>query len=171
MAVGHSFWMIYCTLKSIKQSNLGTDSADDFPTYLKTRDLNFTKLGNNASNRNQLVVKALSHLDDINFDISNTEADVVGYAHEYWIGESASGARKKPGEFYTPQKVSTLSSKMVTQGKERLLLVYDPTCGSGYLLLWVKNEGKDVERWFTVKDKIKLFERDCGFSCLLVKTR
>jgi len=39
------------------------------------------------------------------------------------------------------------------------------------LLLWVKNEGKDVERWFTVKDKIKLFERDCGFSCLLVKTR
>ncbi|OTL05107.1 hypothetical protein B4R78_01075 [Acinetobacter nosocomialis] len=79
----------------------------------------------------------------MDFDIFNSEADVVGYVHEYRIGESASGAGKKPGEFYTPQKVSTLSSKMVTQGKERLLLVYDPTCGSGYLLLWVKNEGNN----------------------------
>jgi type I restriction enzyme M protein len=91
------------------------------------------------------VVKALSHLDDINFDISNTEADVVGYAHEYWIGESASGAGKKPGEFYTQQKISTLLAKMVTQGKERSLPVYDPTCSSGYLLLWAKCEGKDVD--------------------------
>ena len=64
------------------------------------------------------MVKVLSHWDD--FDISNTEADVVGYAHEYRIGESASGAGKKPGKFYTPQKMSTLLFKMVTQGKERL---------------------------------------------------
>ena len=96
--------MIYCALKSIKQSNLGTDSADDFPTCLKTPDLNFTKFGNNASNRNQLVVKALSHLDDIDFDISNTEADVVGYAHEYRIGESTSGAGKKNPASSIPRK-------------------------------------------------------------------
>ncbi len=59
---------------------------------------------------------------------------------------------------------------MVTQGKERSLPVYDPTCSSGYLLLWAKCEGKDVDI-FTVKYKVKLFEWDCGFSYLLVETR
>jgi hypothetical protein len=62
------------------------------------------------------VAKVLSHLDDIDFDISNTESDVLGDAYEYLIGEFASGAGKK-AEFYTPQTVSTLLAKIVTQGK------------------------------------------------------
>jgi len=133
------------TLKSIEQSTLGTDSADDFANLFEDLDLNSTKLGNNASDRNALVAKVLSHLDDIDFDISNTEADVLGDAYEYLIGEFASGAGKKAGEFYTPQTVSTLLAKIVTQGKERLRSVYDPTCGSGSLLLRVKREVKDVD--------------------------
>jgi len=52
---------------------------------------------------------------------------------------------KKAGEFYTPQTVSTLLAKIVTQGKERLRSVYDPTCGSGSLLLRVKREVQDVD--------------------------
>ncbi|SSX66796.1 type I site-specific deoxyribonuclease [Acinetobacter johnsonii] len=91
------------------------------------------------------MAKVLSHLDDIDFDISNTEADVLGDAYEYLIGEFASGAGKKAGEFYTPQTVSTLLAKIVTQGKDRLRSVYDPTCGSGSLLLRVKREVKDVD--------------------------
>ncbi|MEG2272853.1 MAG: type I restriction-modification system subunit M [Acinetobacter sp.] len=133
------------TLKSIEQSTLGTDSADDFANLFEDMDLNSTKLGNNASDRNELVAKVLSHLDDIDFDISNTEADVLGDAYEYLIGEFASGAGKKAGEFYTPQTVSTLLAKIVTQGKDRLRSVYDPTCGSGSLLLRVKREVKDVD--------------------------
>ena len=133
------------TLKSIEQSTLGTESADDFANLFEDLDLNSTKLGNNASDRNVLVAKVLSHLDDIDFDISNTEADVLGDAYEYLIGEFASGAGKKAGEFYTPQTVSTLLAKIVTQGKERLRSVYDPTCGSGSLLLRVKREVKDVD--------------------------
>ncbi len=133
------------TLKSVEQSTLGTDSADDFANLFEDLDLNSTKLGNNASDRNALVAKVLSHLDDIDFDISNTEADVLGDAYEYLIGEFASGAGKKAGEFYTPQTVSTLLAKIVTQGKERLRSVYDPTCGSGSLLLRVKREVKDVD--------------------------
>ena len=121
------------TLKSIEQSTLGTDSADDFANLFEDLDLNSTKLGNNASDRNELVAKVLSHLDDIDFDISNTEADVLGDAYEYLIGEFASGAGKKAGEFYTPQTVSTLLAKIVTQGKERLRSVYDPTCGKRYI--------------------------------------
>ena len=53
--------------------------------------------------------------------------------------------RAKAGEFYTPQTVSTLLAKIVTQGKDRLRSVYDPTCGSGSLLLRVKREVKDVD--------------------------
>ncbi|KAB0650382.1 type I restriction-modification system subunit M [Acinetobacter bohemicus] len=133
------------TLKSIEQSTLGTDSADDFANLFEDLDLNSTKLGNSANDRNELVAKILSHLDDIDFDISNTESDVLGDAYEYLIGEFASGAGKKAGEFYTPQTVSTLLAKIVTQGKERLRSVYDPTCGSGSLLLRVKREVQDVD--------------------------
>ncbi|RYL18406.1 type I restriction-modification system subunit M [Acinetobacter baumannii] len=133
------------TLKAIEQSTLGSESADDFANLFEDLDLNSTKLGNNASDRNALVAKVLSHLDDIDFDISNTEADVLGDAYEYLIGEFASGAGKKAGEFYTPQTVSTLLAKIVTQGKDRLRSVYDPTCGSGSLLLRVKREVQDVD--------------------------
>lgn len=133
------------TLKSIEQSTLGTDSADDFANLFEDLDLNSTKLGNSANDRNELVAKVLSHLDNIDFDISNTESDVLGDAYEYLIGEFASGAGKKAGEFYTPQTVSTLLAKIVTQGKERLRSVYDPTCGSGSLLLRVKREVQDVD--------------------------
>ena len=136
------------TLKSIEQSTLGTDSADDFANLFEDLDLNSTKLGNSANDRNELVAKVLSHLDDIDFDISNTESDVLGDAYEYLIGEFASGAGKKAGEFYTPQTVSTLLAKIVTQGKERLRSVYDPTCGSGSLLLRVKREVQDVDMIF-----------------------
>lgn len=123
------------TLKAIAQSTLGSESADDFANLFEDLDLNSTKLGNSASDRNTLVAKVLSHLDDIDFDISNTEADVLGDAYEYLIGEFASGAGKKAGEFYTPQAVSTLLAKIVTLGKTRLRSAYDPTCGSGSLLL------------------------------------
>lgn len=133
------------TLKAIEQSTLGSDSADDFANLFEDLDLNSTKLGNTASDRNELVAKVLSHLDDIDFDISNTESDVLGDAYEYLIGEFASGAGKKAGEFYTPQTVSTLLAKIVTQGKTRLRSVYDPTCGSGSLLLRVKREVRDVD--------------------------
>lgn len=133
------------TLKAIEQSTLGSESADDFANLFEDLDLNSTKLGNNANDRNELVSKVLTHLDNIDFDLSNSESDVLGDAYEYLIGEFASGAGKKAGEFYTPQTVSTLLAKIVTQGKERLRSVYDPTCGSGSLLLRVKREVQDVD--------------------------
>lgn len=136
---------ISATLKAIEQSTLGSDSADDFANLFEDLDLNSTKLGNTANDRNELIAKVLSHLDNIDFDISNTESDVLGDAYEYLIGEFASGAGKKAGEFYTPQSVSSLLAKIVTQGKDRLRSVYDPTCGSGSLLLRVKREVQDVD--------------------------
>ncbi|MDX6038448.1 type I restriction-modification system subunit M, partial [Acinetobacter baumannii] len=85
------------TLKSIEQSTQDAESADDFAHLFEDLDLTSTKLGNNANDRNELIAKVIIHLDAIDFDISNTESDVLGDAYEYLIGEFASGAGKKAG--------------------------------------------------------------------------
>lgn len=90
----------------------------------------------------------LVHLDQIDFRLADTEADVLGDAYEYLIGQFASGAGKKAGEFYTPQEVSTILAKIVTTGKTSLKNVYDPTCGSGSLLLRVAKEVEDVGSFY-----------------------
>jgi type I restriction enzyme M protein len=133
-------------LKSIEQSTLGTDSEDDFENLFEDLDLTSTKLGKTEKDKNDLVSKVLSHLDQIDFNLSNSNADVLGDAYEYLIGEFAAGAGKKAGEFYTPQPVSTLLAKLVTSSKQTLRNVYDPTCGSGSLLLRVKREAKQVDK-------------------------
>ncbi|MBL7835924.1 MAG: type I restriction-modification system subunit M [Bacteroidetes bacterium] len=135
-------------LKNIEQSTMGTDSEDDFNKLFEDLDLTSTKLGKTESAKNDLIAKVLSHLDDIDFQLQNTQGDVLGDAYEYLIGQFASGAGKKAGEFYTPQQVSTVLAKIVTTGKSKLKSVYDPTCGSGSLLLRVAKEVKDVSNFY-----------------------
>jgi type I restriction enzyme M protein len=130
-------------LKHIEQSTMGTESQDDFDNLFEDLDLNSTKLGRTVSDRNQLISKVLSHLDIIDFELENSNADVLGDAYEYMIGQFAAGAGKKAGEFYTPQQVSIILAKLVTSGKQKLKNVYDPTCGSGSLLLRVAKELKN----------------------------
>jgi len=127
-------------LNSIEQSTMGTESEDDFNQLFEDLDLNSTKLGRSTEARNSLISKVLSHLDKIDFALEDSDADVLGDAYEYLIGQFASGAGKKAGEFYTPQQVSKILAKIVTTGKKRLKNVYDPTCGSGSLLLRVSRE-------------------------------
>ena len=110
-------------------------------------DLTSTKLGRTESAKNELIVKVLVYLDKIDFHLEDTELDVLGDAYEYLIGQFASGAGKKAGEFYTPQEVSKILAKIVTTGKSRLKSVYDPTCGSGSLLLRVAREVQDVNEF------------------------
>ena len=133
-------------LKNIEQSTLGTDSADDFANLFEDLDLTSGKLGKTEKEKNDLVAKVLVHLDKIDFNLSDATADVLGDAYEYLIGEFASGAGKKAGEFYTPQPVSTLLAKLVTANNKSLKSVYDPTCGSGSLLLRVKREASHVDK-------------------------
>jgi type I restriction enzyme M protein len=64
------------------------------------------------------------------------------------IAQFASGAGKKAGEFYTPQTVSSILAKIVTDDKSYLKSVYDPTCGSGSLLLRVAKEVKEVGHFY-----------------------
>lgn len=134
-------------LNSIEQSTMGTESEDDFNQLFEDLDLNSTKLGRTVDARNSLIAKVLSHLDKIDFALEDIDADVLGDAYEYLIAQFASGAGKKAGEFYTPQQVSKILAKIVTTGKKRLKNVYDPTCGSGSLLLRVAREVK-VDEFF-----------------------
>lgn len=127
-------------LNGIEQSTMGTESEDDFNKLFEDLDLSSTKLGRSPDARNSLIAKVLSHLDKIDFELADADSDVLGDAYEYLIGQFASGAGKKAGEFYTPQEVSKILAKIVTTGKMRLKNVYDPTCGSGSLLLRVAKE-------------------------------
>ncbi|MCD4806953.1 MAG: type I restriction-modification system subunit M [Methanococcoides sp.] len=135
-------------LNNIQSSTMGTESEDDFENLFEDMDLNSTKLGKTPAARNALISKVLSHLDKIDFQLEHTELDVLGDAYEYLIGQFASGAGKKAGEFYTPQQVSTILAKLVTTGRTRLRSVYDPTCGSGSLLLRVAREVEDVSAFY-----------------------
>jgi type I restriction enzyme M protein len=135
-------------LINIQLSTMGTDSEDDFDNLFEDMDLNSTKLGKTPDARNEIISKVLSHLDKIDFKLEDSRVDVLGDAYEYLIGQFASGAGKKAGEFYTPQEVSMILAKIVTTGKEKLKSVYDPTCGSGSLLLRVAKEVKDVGNYY-----------------------
>ena len=127
-------------LNSIEQSTMGTESEDDFNKLFEDLDLASTKLGRTPDARNSLIAKVLAHLDKIDFGLEESDSDVLGDAYEYLIGQFASGAGKKAGEFYTPQQVSRILAKIVTLDKQRIKSAYDPACGSGSLLLRIAKE-------------------------------
>lgn len=124
------------SLKKIEDSTIGQDSEDDFGGLFSDIDLASPKLGKTADDKNRLISDVLVNLQGIDFGLNEAEEiDILGDAYEYMIGQFAAGAGKKAGEFYTPQEVSEILSEIVVTGKTRLKSVYDPTCGSGSLLL------------------------------------
>lgn len=129
-------------LNHIEKSTMGHESEDDFGGLFEDLDLTSSKLGKTESQKNELISDVMVHLNDIDFRLEDTERDVLGDAYEYLISQFASGAGQKAGEFYTPQQVSKILAKIVTLGKDRIKSVYDPTCGSGSLLLRVSKETK-----------------------------
>lgn len=129
-------------MKGIEESTLGQESEHAFVGLFEDVDLTSNKLGKTITEKNSLICDVLRHIDDISFKFEDTEMDILGDAYEYLISQFASGAGKKAGEFYTPQQVSKILAKIVTHGKERIKSVYDPTCGSGSLLLRVSKEKK-----------------------------
>lgn len=133
------------SLKRIEDSTLGQDSEEDFGGLFSDIDLASPKLGKTADDKNTLVSNVLLALDDIDFGVeASQEIDILGDAYEYMISQFAAGAGKKAGEFYTPQEVSRILAEIVSIGHQRLRNVYDPTCGSGSLLLRAASIGKAV---------------------------
>ena len=134
--------MLQKAINSITESTIGMDSQEDFDNLFDDMDLSSTKLGKDVKSRSKLIAKVISNISSIEFSHEDTEIDVLGDAYEYLISQFASNAGKKAGEFYTPQQVSKILAKIVTIEKTDLKNVYDPTCGSGSLLLRVAKEAK-----------------------------
>lgn len=113
-------------------------------------NLNSEKLGKTPTERNKKLCTILQKIAEGIADFS-TDADTLGDAYEYLIGQFAAGSGKKAGEFYTPQQISTILSEIVTldsqdpsRGKKnKLNNVLDFACGSGSLLLNVRKRIKD----------------------------
>ncbi|MBU2524663.1 type I restriction-modification system subunit M [Patescibacteria group bacterium] len=122
-------------LNTIEKTSMGTESEDDFKGLFDDVDLTSSKLGARENQKNDVVIEVLALLSGIDFKLEDTKSDLLGDAYEYLIGEFAAGAGKKGGEFYTPAQVSRLLAQIVSMGKKRVRSVYDPTCGSGSLLL------------------------------------
>ncbi|HAR6066732.1 TPA: type I restriction-modification system subunit M [Staphylococcus pseudintermedius] len=134
-------------IRKVETSTLGQDSEEDFIGLFSDMDLSSTRLGNTVKDRTALLSKVMVNLADLPFVHSDMEIDMLGDAYEFLIGRFAANAGKKAGEFYTPQQVSKILAQIVTLGKDKLRNVYDPTCGSGSLLLRVGKETK-VYRYY-----------------------
>jgi type I restriction-modification system, M subunit len=110
-------------------------------------NLNSEKLGKNYAERNTLLAKVINKIKE-GISKLDTTTDTLGDAYEYLIGQFAANSGQKAGEFYTPQGISSILSKIVTLDcqdpksgkKKKINKVLDFTCGSGSLLLNVRHE-------------------------------
>jgi type I restriction enzyme M protein len=136
---------------NIESSAQGTVSEDDFKGLFDDMDVNSNKLGSTVAKRNEKIVKLMNGVGDMKLgDYKDNTIDAFGDAYEYLMGMYASNAGKSGGEYYTPQEVSELLTRITLVGKDEVNKVYDPACGSGSLLLkFAKILGKgNVRRGF-----------------------
>ena len=133
---------------NIENSAKGAESEDDFSGLFDDIDVNSNKLGATVPKRNEKLVKILDGIAGINLgNYQNHNIDAFGDAYEFLMSMYASNAGKSGGEFYTPQEVSELLTRLAIVGKTSVNKVYDPACGSGSLLLKsAKILGKDNVR-------------------------
>ena len=121
---------------NIENSAKGSISEDDFAGLFDDFDVNSNKLGATVAKRNEKLVKLLNGIGDMKLgDYKENTIDAFGDAYEYLMTMYASNAGKSGGEFYTPQEVSELLTRLAIYGKTEVNKVYDPACGSGSLLL------------------------------------
>ncbi len=134
--------------KNIEASAQGTDSEANFKGLFDDIDVNSNKLGGTVARRNERLVKLMSGVADMKLgDYKDNTIDAFGDAYEFLMGMYASNAGKSGGEYYTPQEVSELLTRIALVGKTEVNKVYDPACGSGSLLLkFAKILGKDNVR-------------------------
>ncbi len=135
----------------IEASAVGYKSEDDIKGLFEEFDTTSNRLGESVAEKNDRLFKILQGIGNINFGaFEENEIDAFGDAYEYLISNYASNAGKSGGEFFTPQSVSKLLAKLVMVGKTSINKVYDPTCGSGSLLLQMKKlyEDKTLEEGF-----------------------
>lgn len=161
---------------NIENSAKGAESEYDFAGLFADLDVNSNKLGATVAKRNDKLVKILDGIANIKLgDYQENSIDAFGDAYEFLMSMYASNAGKSGGEFYTPQEVSELLTRLAIVGKTSVNKVYDPACGSGSLLLKAaKILGKDnVRNGFYGQEinittynlcRINMFLHDIGYD-------
>lgn len=120
----------------IEESAKGNESEDNFAGLFDDIDVNSNKLGATVAKRNANLVKLIEGVANMGLgNYKDNSIDAFGDAYEYLMSMYASNAGKSGGEFFTPQEVSELLTRMAVAGKTEVNKVYDPACGSGSLLL------------------------------------
>ena len=159
----------------IEESAKGSESEGDFSGLFDDLDVNSNKLGATVVKRNEKLVKLLNGVADMKLSYKDNTIDAFGDAYEFLMSMYASHAGKSGGEFFTPQEVSELLTRIAVVGKTEVNKVYDPACGSGSLLLKAaKILGKDnIRQGFFGQEinlttynlcRINMFLHDIGFD-------
>ncbi len=168
--------MLEKTFKAIERSALGSASEANFKGLFDDIDVNSNKLGASVERRNEKLVKLLDSIGDMKLgNYQDNTIDAFGDAYEFLMGMYASNAGKSGGEYFTPQEVSELLTRLTIVGKTEVNKVYDPACGSGSLLLkFAKILGRDnVRQGFFGQEinlttynlcRINMFLHDIGYE-------
>ena len=161
---------------NIEASAQGSGSEDDLKGLFDDLDVNSNKLGGTVAKRNERLVKLMNGVAGMQLgEYQDNTIDAFGDAYEYLMGMYASNAGKSGGEYFTPQEVSELLTRIAVYGKKDINKVYDPACGSGSLLLKAaKILGKEnVRQGFFGQEinittynlcRINMFLHDIGYN-------
>lgn len=162
--------------RNIEASSQGAESEKHFKGLFDDIDLNSNKLGNTVAERNKRLIALMNGIGEMALgSYQDNHIDAFGDAYEYLMTMYASNAGKSGGEFFTPQYVSELLTRLTLVGKSEINKVYDPACGSGSLLLnFAKILGKDhVRQGFYGQEinlttynlcRINMFLHDIGYN-------
>jgi type I restriction enzyme M protein len=135
------------SLHEFERSIYVEEGASDFKGLFSssTLDLTDTALGSNLNERSKNIQALIMLFADLNM-VSLQKSDILGDAYEYLIGQFAMESGKKAGEFYTPRQVSEVMAQIVSKSS-KISQIYDPTVGSGSLLLTVgRHLDADVQK-------------------------
>ena len=125
-----------------KNAELNKEAVKDFRGVFNDINLGDTRLGSSTNERAKSLNNIVKLVDSIEYK-GDDGKDILGEIYEYLIGQFAASAGKKGGEFYTPHQVSKILAKIVACNVEKsdeFFNLYDPTMGSGSLLLTVGQE-------------------------------
>ncbi|MFA6696743.1 MAG: type I restriction-modification system subunit M [Sphaerochaeta sp.] len=131
--------------RNIESSAQGGPSEDNFRGLFDDLDVNSNKLGGTVAKRNEKIVKLMNGVGEMKLgDYRDNTIDAFGDAYEFLMGMYASNAGKSGGEYYTPQEVSELLTRITLVGKTEVNKVYDPACGSRVIIM-ITADSNDVD--------------------------
>lgn len=125
-------------ISDLEGSTMGHESNKAFDGLFDDMRLQDSRLGATVSDRTEMISKVMIRVNDIDFDLQDSQFDVLGTAYMILIGLFASDAGKKGGEFFTPAGPSKLCAMLATVGLDEAKTVGDCTCGSASMLLEVQ---------------------------------